>query len=365
MCLIVVSIPIAAQGQTAPSAATLPGPAPTTRPPYVATAPPAFVRAEIEGRTFFVKEADRAWVTQVVEAQQPTTRPTTMPTDLFDRVAANRDVIKQRMIADLALDTKAIDQFLTERLLPDLTALDVLDPRIIYLVTDSATLRDIVKGGWQDPHVYYNRAADKVALSYAIGMMGSDDNVLPVVYEPNATTEQKRSALSMFMTGTESYIMNQVADRGLATVMADVLQFLSRTVFEPLKAKPDQEWFTVGVAGVLGSRYVAPVLGVTPEELVNRIGFDDPRNPIRSTTIDLLHPNDLTQMRREAVPAYVTAFRAKATRAARALLDKAGDGAAAKIITAWKQTPPSDGAALIELIKKTTNVDPTPELRAH
>jgi hypothetical protein len=65
--------------------------------------------------------------------------------------------------------------------------------------------------------------------------------------------------------------------------------------------------------------------------------MDDPRNPIRPATVDLLHPADPAQLRASYLPAYVDAYNRKSVRAARALLTKAGEGAAAKV---WRRGRP-------------------------
>jgi hypothetical protein len=47
-------------------------------------------------------------------------------------------------------------------------------------VTSPQTLKEIVKGGWSDPHFYYNRVADDVAFSSALVLSpeGGDENLL-------------------------------------------------------------------------------------------------------------------------------------------------------------------------------------------
>jgi hypothetical protein len=298
---------------------------PTTRAPYRATEPPGFKRTTIDGRTFFLRDADAKWTAEVVAALSPTTRPTTMPADMIERATTNRAAIKQSMMTDLGLtDAAAVDKFYDNQLMPMLRQLDEIHPQLIYLV--------------------------------------SDDSVLPFTYDPEAADDARRKTLSSIISETELRVMQSVAQRAFEVTIATFLQFVGATVFEPLKAKPDQEWFAVGVSGVLAAQYSAPIIGVPADQIITGLSLDDPRNPIRANTIDLLHPNDLQQMRTQFVPAYLAAFRARAMQAARLLIERAGPGGVAKILAAWKQTPPADGQALVNLIKQSTNVDMSGDL---
>lgn len=343
--------------------ASLPATGPTTRPPYRATEPPGFKRQVIEGRTFFLREVDAGWVQQVVASLSPTTRPTTMPADMVERAAANRNAIRQSIVTDLGLtDPAAADDFYDNKLMPMLRQLEAIHPQIIYLVTDAKTLRDVVKGGWENPHFYYNRVADKVAVSFNVAMESGDESVLPLSFDPESTEESRRTSLAKLISETELRVMESVAQRAFELTLATFLQFIGMTAFEPLKAKPDQEWLAVGTSGVLSARYAAPIIGVAADQIINGMSTDDPRNPIRAGTIDLLHPNDLQQMRQQFVPAYLAAFRARSMQAARLLLERTGSGGVAKILAAWKQAPPADGPALVNLIKQSTGVDMSGDL---
>jgi hypothetical protein len=159
-------------------------------------------------------------------------------------------------------------------------------------------------------------------------------------------------------------VMHDVAMQAQRRAWMAFVQFIGEQAMAPLKPKPDQQWFTFGVSSVLGARYAAQLIGAPAEEVLAGLSMDDPRNPIRPATLDLLHPADPAQLRSSYLPAYIDAYNRKSVRATRALLDKAGDGAAAKVLAAWKASPPADGAALVALIKSATGVDIAADLRA-
>jgi hypothetical protein len=86
---------------------------------------------------------------------------------------------------------------------------------------------------------------------------------------------------------------------------------------------------------------------------------DNPQNPVRSESIDLLHPADPSTMKREWLPAYNDAYRIKSARVVRQWLSQAGDSAVALALVAFRASPPADGQALIRMIKMSTGVDLT------
>jgi hypothetical protein len=340
--------------------------APATRPAYHVTVPPGFKKVVIESRTLIIQDADVKWVTESLEAMAPTTRPTTMPADMLDRLNAGRAALKQRMIADMGpLDAAAVDKLLGERMVSLFKGLDELDPRIIYLVTSPQTLKEIVKGGWSDPHFYYNRVADDVAFSSALVLSpeGGDENLLPALYDTTWSEADRKTRFAARLANTEMRVMYDVAMQAQRRAWMAFVQFIGEEVMAPLKPKTDQQWFTFGISSVLGARYAAQLIGAPAEEVLGGLSMDDPRNPIRPATVDLLHPADPAQLRASYLPAYVDAYNRKSVRAARALLTKAGEGAAAKVLAAWKTSPPADGAALVSLIKSATGVDVGSDLR--
>jgi len=136
-----------------------------------------------------------------------------------------------------------------------------------------------------------------------------------------------------------------------------VVEFIDKQAIEPLKLKPDQTWFGQGVETVLSSRYMADLAGADYEQIVGRLLRDRPGNPVRSDTVDLLHPADPSSMRPEWVPAYEDAMRIKSSRVVHDLIAKAGQTAIPMSFSAIRASPPADGPALLKLIATVTGVD--------
>src|SRR5580765_5102466 len=79
--------PPAAAAAAKTAAATPPTSAPTTATSaparYGLVIPPGFKKIEVNQRAAVLEPVDEAWVRQTLEAVQPTTMPTTMPSDLL------------------------------------------------------------------------------------------------------------------------------------------------------------------------------------------------------------------------------------------------------------------------------------------
>jgi hypothetical protein len=109
--------------------------------------------------------------------------------------------------------------------------------------------------------------------------------------------------------------------------------------------------------GVLSAKYSSSLIGLDTALQLQNMTSDDPRNPIRPEAIDLLHPLPRDQMRPAAVFAYDDAFRRKSARAVKNWLKSAGDAAVPKLLSAMRQNPPADGAALLKQIQQISGVD--------
>ncbi|MGH7180278.1 MAG: hypothetical protein ACREJC_23065 [Tepidisphaeraceae bacterium] len=325
--------------------------------------PAGFKAVSAAGRTVLCEPGDETWVLEVLTATGPATRPTTMPADLTKSVSEMRASLKTRLVAELALtDPGAVDKLFDEKFLPDFQKLDSLRPPIFYLVCSHDRIKQLLKSGWQDPHFYYNRAADDVAFTpdLPLALEGPiDDMLLPAIYESNAPPERKRDDLAKIVRGTENGVINAVAVRGPFLIQLHLIGFIHEQAIAPLKLRRDQEWFGVGLEAVLSTQYMCEMAGVSPEVLLRRIVNDAPRNPIRAATIDLLHPADPKELRAQYLPAYSEAFRIKSTRAVQELISKGGPGAPGKAIAAIRANPPADGAAMVALIRAATGVDLT------
>jgi hypothetical protein len=128
-------------------------------------------------------------------------------------------------------------------------------------------------------------------------------------------------------------------------------------VVEPLKLKTDQEWLGVGLMGIYSAKYSSQVTGFNGPLMVHFMTMDDPRNPIRLETIDLLHPQPRQQIRPAALYAYDDAFRRKSARAVQSWIKQAGEAKLPQLLAALRTHPPADGAALLKQIQQLSGVD--------
>jgi hypothetical protein len=341
-------------------------PATTAPARHVVVVPPGFQTIIVRGQTVLAEPDDAAWVRQAVSGLKPLTMPSTMPADLLSHFDANRAKLAAQMSSDLAIaDPKTIDQFFNDKLRPMLARFAQLRPPLFYLVTTQARLKQLIQNGWSDPRVYYNRAADKVEVSGVLSLSiagDADDVLLPMIYEPSDSQEKKIQQLSDEMRISQSSLTQNIADRSIGLTQVAFVGFIARQTIEPLKLKPDQEWLGVGLVGVYSAKYSSPLTGTETAGLMQSMANDDPRNPLRSETIDLLHPTPRDQMRPMAMFAYDDAFRRKSTRVLEKWLKSAGDADVPKLLAALRQNPPSDGAALLKQIQQISGVDLTPEM---
>lgn len=365
LVLLIILLCSEAASQTMPS--SLPTLPPTTAPRREAILPPGFNRTEIEGRVFFLEPADESWVRAAVESTSPATMPTTMPADLLDRLAARRQSVAQQMVRDLALsDAKPIDEYIDQRLKVFLQRMDDYRPPLVYLVTSSPRLTEIMKQGWVDPRFHYNRAAAEVQYSTRVSLALDDrgDTVVPLLYAADETPDARQRRIIEEIRGTEGGILDAVSRETLAMTTVGFVELVSSQALTALNLKPDQEWLGVGIAGVLAAIYVADLSGMSAEQLLDGLTQENRGNPIRPATIDLLRPMNLNELRPQMLGAYVDAYRRRAMQAVRVLYDRGGEGAIPKVIAAIRANPPADGPALVTLIQQTTGVDLTDSLRA-
>jgi hypothetical protein len=104
-----------------------------------------------------------------------------------------------------------------------------------------------------------------------------------------------------------------------------IIEFIEKQVFEPMKLKEDQRWLAYGIEAVLSAHYMNDTVGLSYDDLLRRMTVDNPRNPIRAQTVDLLRPNDQSAMKPQWVPLYLDAYRIRSTRVVQDWLKKTSD----------------------------------------
>lgn len=352
---------VLAQSASAPTSAP-------DAPRYVMTIPPGFHKVESGFRVALCEAVDDAWVKKALADVAPTTMPSTMPADIIDRLNDRRGILKARIAGDLSLkDTVLVDQLIDKTMIPQAKKLNEIQPPIFYLVSTRDRIKQLLKNGWSDPRFRYNRVNDDVNFSPDLRLSDErpmDDMVMPVIYAPDATPEAKRKVLEQMMQRNEASVVDAFSRRSQLIAQLALIEFIQKQALDPLKLKDDQQWLGLGMQAVLSARYMHDLLGISEEDLLARMTRDDPRNPIRPDAVDLLHPADRAQMKREWVPLYGDAYRVKSARVVRNWSAKCGESAVATTLAAMRANPPADGPALIKLISVTTGVDLTSEVKA-
>lgn len=353
---MLLTVPVLAQPATTPPA--------TTR--YVMSVPPGFETHTAGGHTAICEPADVEWVKKALASVKPTTRPTTMPSDLIEKATAQRAELIKQMIADIGVaDEKAITAFYDNRLLATLKKMQDLKPPVFFLVTTREKLNKMVEGGWGQPRFTYNRVAG--AASYNDNVMVSldkpmDDSVLPAFYAEKDTPDERAARLADGIHELDTKLVNLVSGQSQPTVYNLLAQHLGENYFEPMKLRRDQLWVGLGITTFLASKYTAAITGVNRQTILNGLTFEHPRYPVSAKPIDLVKPLDESGMKKQAVPFYNQAMRRKGTVAVMKLVEQAGDSAIPTVMLALKNRPPSDGPALVKLITETTKVDLSKEL---
>ena len=352
---------------TLPTASTAPA---TTSAParYELSIPAGFVKVTVNDRNAICEAADESWVRETLAAVGAATRPTTMPVDLIQTLGAKREELGKRINDDLGgIDVAAFNKTLDDELIPQLRRLQDLKPPLFYMPISRQKLKDLVSSGsWNNPFFYYNRAANDVqwnaniALSLDVPM---SDQVLPALYDTADPVERKRDVLNKLVSNTESGLAGLISGQGQASLQNALARFIDSAAIKPLDLPSSAAWFALGVEAVLSTRYCAWVIGYNADELLRNGTADDPRNPFRSRTIDLLHPTPPDQLRQGYGGVYLDALRRKSAAVINDWLIRAGTGAVGKIIAAAKQSKPADGEALAKLIQEKTGIDLTPALR--
>jgi hypothetical protein len=327
--------------------------------------PPGFKIVLSDRRSVVCQEGDEAWVRQALAEVKPTTMPTTMPSDLLEKLSELRDVLSERVARDLGLTDAALPRkLIDEQVLPLLRSATDFDPPVFYMVSSEATVRELIKNGWENPLFYYNRAANRVAINTRVDLSLTetmDDTLLPAMYEPNDDFQTRRTKLLDAIRQTEGSLARQLAVRAEASTQLAFVGLIISEVVRPMELGVDQEWFGIGVSSALSWRYLALVNGLPEDAFVGDFSRDVRGNPIRIATIDLLHPTNADDMRENYRRAYIDAYQRKSTKVIDAWYSKLPPGGLSRTLAAVKGNKPKDGATLVKLIADTTGVDLTKE----
>ena len=345
--------------------------APVLPAPRVVSLPPGFVLVEVGRYRFMCEPVDQDAVRTGVAQVAPTTRPTTMPADLMSRISERQDELVKQIVKDLALsdDTKPRALF-EERLIPMMRRLGTIDTRspMVYLVTTRKRLIVLLKSGaWSDPALYYNRAADDVAFDLALTINPErdfDDTLVPVLYDDKDDAETRQRTLVGVVQTTDRELTQYASTSATLAVHLSFVGLVGDDVIKPMKFKLDQDWFGMGMIGVLASKYTSQITGVPQENVISAMTNENPRAPVRASSIDLLNPVAPQDLNPRFARPYIDALGRRATQVVYDWVKQVGDENVTKTLTSLQSTPAADGPALVARIREITGADLTSKLGA-
>jgi hypothetical protein len=342
-------------------------PPPQQAQPYRLALPEGFITLTIDQHAVLCEPGDEQWIRQALDPLDPPAPPTTMPSDLLQRLHDVRPEIVEQLTAALALDDPAVlDPLFDQRLLPPLRTLSQLRPPICFLVTTPQRLRELLRSGWTNPNLHYNRAADDVAFEpvLQIHLDGNmDELVWPILLDSDLDPTRRDELLRDNVQTVAANAQAAIAQRALLQLQSTFTDAIRDLAFQPFALGLDQQWLAAGVSGVLAARCTSHVSQIPFEQVMHDLTADPPRAPVKADSVDLLSPPDVQSLRPEYVPLYNQAMNRRALRVAETLLEEAGYHAAGLLLAAMRQQTPPDGEALVQLVRDVTGADLLPHLK--
>lgn len=365
--------PAATAAEPEPAASTSAAPltgeaAATTRPRLVP--PPGFHLVHIGERRFLIEPADEPWVRRAVATAPPATRPSTLPADLLANIESRGGRMVDSLAADLAVPPERVSRFLHETLIPELRLLNDSPIASVAMVATRSQYRRALESGWDVPSIRYNRSSGEVLFvqtMIATSDADSVDAVVPFLVLEEHTEDEKVDKLARELANLDESALRAHAQRGQFILQAVLLRFIGGDVLGELKLPREAEWVSIGITGCLTAKYTSLLSGVSRRSIIEAMTAEPRRAPpgyVRATSIDLVQPLDVTALRPNAVVPYLDAVRRKAVAAIDHLLFQHGDEVLPRIITSFRERPPTDSADAIRRIADLTGTDLTERLRA-
>jgi len=338
----------------------------TTAPsPYVFTLPPGMQQAG-GGDHFVVFAPDFETVAKDGLAKRtPSTRPTTMASDVLDKLAEQRLKLAHEMAFDLALPESKAETFLDGPLKSALEKVSSLHARCFVIVASEPEVRAALKAGWTAPPFRYNPLADRAAfeLHYLVTTdQAPDDMLLWCQTQPDEKDEQILLTIDQEFRAFDVGFDGICSENAFLQTQKNLGDFLTDNVIAPLKLPAPQQWLGLGIEGAMSAKYESLLMGVSRPEMVKMNTTEPANNVIQAAPLDLYHGFDLSELKPEYVMAYLDAVRCKATIVVEKILETAGDTSVLKIIHSVQSAPPADNVGLVKLILDDTGVDVTNDL---
>jgi len=350
----------------AADSATQPAPQGGQALPHKAELPPGFHVLTVGDRAVFCAGGDDAWVKPVLASVPAATRPATMPSDVISALQQRRSELTSQILQDLALDDrKGVDEFIDGKLLPALARGVSLKPTVYYFPATRENIADLLDAGWSDPRFHYIRFAHDVSYSSILRVPldgPTDDLVLWVEIHDGDAPATRGDALAGEIKRYEDAIANHCSMFAMNQTEHLLEVFIHEKVFVPLKLPARLGWVDFGASNVFAVKYAALLTGVPRQTWIDQlIGRPDERRPF--VRLDLINALDPAQIRPEYLAAYDQALLPKGALVIHSLLTKAGEGALAKVLPAWRAHAPQTPQELIQSVQAATGVDLTPDMQ--
>ncbi len=200
-----------------------------------------------------------------------------------------------------------------------------------------------MRGGMTLPNFHFNPQNSEVTYSPNLALT-ENEQVVHCLYTPELAESARADFLASRLRDIDSMRMGAESQAGALIVQQFFAGLIRTKVLVPMQLKDDQKWFGFGMMEWLTIKYCAPILGVDRDLMIRQV-TSQPRYPIKLTSLDLLHPDNLKDMRPEYANAYQDAQGRRSLAVVAAWVKRDGDSVIPKTLDAFKKSPPADGAA--------------------
>jgi hypothetical protein len=365
---VLMCAPTALAGPATGPAATTQGQpevaAPATR--AVFPLPPGYDRITAGGRLAYVLPADEAWVKAVLEKAPAVTRPSTMPDEVLTRVKGSAPALVKALSAEVGLSEAELTPAFQEFLVKPLAELSAMNDPVPVWVISRPRLLELVKSGgaggkpWVHPRFRYNRVADDVSFSLQLSLgegTTEAERIIPALIDDAKPQPEREAELTRILGQLEQSVAGARSGRGMYLVQRGMIQMLGEKVVVPLKLAPEQQWFGLGLIGVVSARYTAVLTGVSRDQVLAQMTAEPRGAAFRASGVDLLKPMDLASMKPAYAMQYIEATRRKSVAVVDRWMDLAGSDGLAKTLKDLRETKPVGVQGLRDLVKKASGAE--------
>jgi hypothetical protein len=341
---------------------------PSTQPaaPHKLEVPTGFHILRVGERLALCEPQNDPWVEEVMTSVPPTTRPTTMPSDIIQTLDKNRDQLTTTILADMALkDSKPVDQLIDDRLLVELQRMVLLKPTVYFFVATREKVADLMADGWSDPQFHYIRFSHNVAYSNEARLavdVPMDDLVWWVEIHDGDNPATLKDKLALEIKYFEAGLANELAGFSRSEVEHLFVNSIHKQVMEPLDLPGKIQWFDFAVSNIFAIKYSAMACGADRQDWTEQL-IGTPDQPRPWARADLVNALDPSEVRPQYLEAYDRALLFKGAVVVNSWVTKGGDGVVAKVLPLMRAHTPRTPLELIKQVKDSTGIDLTPDMK--